>query len=123
MRPVTARLFMLLCCIWWYTNEMRGFIRNVLPSWKASQDLTWSTIQQLQGVRNSIPPGARLVYLNDVSPDWDTHFITELVLKDRTARITIQPRHDHVLSSQELAEFDTLLVFENGILRIVRTRA
>ncbi len=48
------------------------------------------------------------------------HFIAARVLDNHRTDITIQRKHDHILSAQEIAGYDNVLTVESGHLRKLR---
>jgi hypothetical protein len=74
----------------------------------------------MERIRKQIRPAAKLLFLNDPFTGWDMHFIAQVVLKDRESKITLQRKHDHVLSAEEIAAYDHVLRFEDGRLVLLR---
>lgn len=119
--PATAvRSMILAAALYFYWDHMRWLTRVTLGAWQESQQLTWTMLDQMQKLRPEIKPGAKVLFLNDPFNDWDMYFIAELILRDRTAQITLQRKVDHALSPEEVAKFDTLLTATKDSIQRVR---
>ena len=97
--------------IFWYASILREQQNGSLAAWRESQDKTWFAIQEMARIRLEIRSGAKILFLNDPFVDWDMRFITQLVLRERQLQITLQRKHDRVLSPEEIASYDRVLRF------------
>lgn len=118
--PLPTRAVLSAVAVAAYGANMHDAVDQGAGAWRASQDQTFSAMQQLNGARSRIKRGARMVYLEDPLLDWEAYFVTRLVLNDHAADITLQKKHDHILTAAELDQYDHVLTFENGTLRLIR---
>lgn len=102
MRRDVAQAVLLCGVIFWYATILRGWQTMSLPDWVRSQDRTWSAIQELQHIRPEIRNKAKILFLNDPFEDWDMVFVGQIVLREKQSHITLQRKHDHILSTEEI---------------------
>lgn len=110
MTPVVARAVLLLVCIFLYARTQYRWTNATVPAWHESQNLTWNMIRQTERLAPTIKKGAKILFVDDPWVDWDTVFITALVLDDRTAQITLQRKLAQPPSPQERAAFDYVFI-------------
>lgn len=116
-----ARIAICLTVIVWHQSRMLREQQKHLPEVRNAQDVTWLGIQEMQRVRQQIRRGSRIAIVKDPGLDWEMYFVTELVLRDRSAVITLQQTHDHILTPQEIAGYDHVLTFDdNNVLQVLR---
>jgi hypothetical protein len=87
------------------------------PAMLHAGDQTWSIIQQVCALRD-IRPGSRIYVVRDDFLGWDSKFIFELCLRDRTAMVI--PGSRQPLSPEQVAQMDYVFTFEGGSLKRLR---
>ncbi|MFN0166413.1 MAG: hypothetical protein ACKV22_08275 [Bryobacteraceae bacterium] len=85
-----------------------------------SQNLTWTSIKEIEAFRLKVPRNGRVVFLKDPFEGFDIVFITWLVLNDPSIEVVQERRVGRTLTEEELAAAQAVLTFENGHYRRIR---
>lgn len=90
----------------------------LLPGMAASQDQTWTVIQQLRSLNPKVNPGSTVLFLDDPFEGWDTYFIAELWFRDPTLTLLLQRKSR--LPDSEIATMDYIFRFQGT--RLIRVK-
>jgi hypothetical protein len=110
--PVAALLIAaLIPCVRENWRIRNTYIHHAMVS---QGPLTWKVIQQFRAVKPKVPPGSRVLILNDPFGSYDEMFIANLSLADRSVTVHLQSK-DH-LPPEEIAKMPHVLDYQNGEL-------
>lgn len=120
LRPPHLRILLVAAAVLAWTAGSRIYEQdNVTPAIPELGPRTRDVLAQFYALNPRVPPGAKIVFLNDPWPNgFDMAFIGELWFRDRTGRVFLNQKTP--LPSDQIAAADAVFDWRDG--RLVRVR-
>jgi len=116
--PLATRAVLILLALGLLGRQVVRLNRTCALPLRFAGDLTWSVIRQVRALQPRVPHGSKILFVNDVFDGWDTKFIAELIYRDRSVNVWLQPKTP--LTPAEVAGMNYVFAFEGKTLKRLR---